>query len=275
MIIGDNNMGKKENKTSNRNPIVYWFCVTIFFILILLVSYLCHSTKTLTESQERIITEHVRHIAKVDSLFFDLKEVVLSSDSDKIINAPVLLSQLQKDSAVFKREILLSQEEMSNLVEMHIDKIENDYAQIGIWGGVLSVIFIIFGFFAIFKIEESKSEAKDVLNEVKELGRNASKEVEKLQNQATNLDSSLTKIRQDSNTFLETKTKELQSLVETETKAREELGEITKLLEEVKAKNAQYVWSIEAMHDQMKQLEALSNSLKDIIERNGKGGSNE
>ena len=137
------------------------------------------------------------------------------------------------------------------------------------------VIFIIFGFFAIFKIEESKSEAKDVLNEVKELGRNASKEVEKLQNQATNLDSSLTKIRQDSNTFLETKTKELQSLVETETKAREELGEITKLLEEVKAKNAQYVWSIEAMHDQMKQLEALSNSLKDIIERNGKGGSNE
>lgn len=268
-------MEKKENKASNRNPIVYWFCVTIFFILILLVSYLCHSTKTLTESQERIITEHVRHIAKVDSLFFDLKEVVLSSDSDKIINAPVLLSQLQKDSAVFKREILLSQEEMSNLVEMHIDKIENDYAQIGIWGGVLSVIFIIFGFFAIFKIEESKSEAKDVLNEVKELGRNASKEVEKLQNQATNLDSSLTKIRQDSNTFLETKTKELQSLVETETKAREELGEITKLLEEVKAKNAQYVWSIETMHDQMKQLEALSNSLKDIIERNGKGGSNE
>ena len=214
-------MEKKENKASNRNPIVYWFCVTIFFILILLVSYLCHSTKTLTESQERIITEHVRHIAKVDSLFFDLKEVVLSSDSDKIINAPVLLSQLQKDSAVFKREILLSQEEMSNLVEMHIDKIENDYAQIGIWGGVLSVIFIIFGFFAIFKIEESKSEAKDVLNEVKELGRNASKEVEKLQNQATNLDSSLSKIRQDSNTFLETKTKELQSLVETETKARE------------------------------------------------------
>ena len=268
-------MEKKENKASNRNPIVYWFCMTIFFILILLVSYLCHSTKTLTESQERIITEHVRHIAKVDSLFFDIKEVVLSSDSDKIINAPVLLSQLQKDSAVFKREILLSQEEMSNLVEMHIDKIENDYAQIGIWGGVLSVIFIIFGFFAIFKIEESKSEAKDVLNEVKELGRNASKEVEKLQNQATNLDSSLTKIRQDSNTFLETKTKELQSLVETETKAREELGEITKLLEEVKAKNAQYVWSIEAMHDQMKQLEALSNSLKDIIERNGKGGSNE
>lgn len=89
-------MEKKENKASNRNPIVYWFCVTIFFILILLVSYLCHSTKTLTESQERIITEHVRHIAKVDSLFFDLKEVVLSSDSDKIINAPVLLSQLQR-----------------------------------------------------------------------------------------------------------------------------------------------------------------------------------
>lgn len=269
------NMEEKENKTSNRNPIVYWFCGIIFFTLILLIAYLCHSTKILAESQERIVTEHVRHIAKVDSLFFDMKEVILSSDSGKIANAPVLLSQLQKDSALFKREILLSQEEMTNLVELHIDKIENDYAQIGIWGGVLSVIFIIFGFFAIFKIEESKLEAKNVLNEVKEQGRKASKEVEKLQDQAINLDSSLTKIRQDSNTFLENKSKELQTLVETETKARDEMVKITQLLEEVEAKNSQYQWSIETMNDQMKQFEVLSNRIKDIIENNEKEGSNE
>lgn len=264
----------EENKTSNRNPIVYWFCGIVILTLVLLIAYLCHSTKILAESQERIVTEHVRHITKVDSLFFDMKEIILSNDSGNIANAPVLLSQLQKDSALFKREILLSQEEMSNLVELHIDKIENDYAQIGIWGGVLSVIFIIFGFFAIFKIEESKSEARTVLNEVKEQGRNASNEVKKLQNQATNLDSSLSKIQQDSNTFIENKTKELQTVVETETKAKEELGKITKLLEEVEAKNAQYKWSIEAMRDQMKQLEALSDSLKDIIVENGKEATN-
>lgn len=268
-------MEEKGNKTSNRNPIVYWFCGIIILTLVLLIAYLCHSTKILAESQERIVTEHVRHIAKVDSLFFDMKEVVLSSDSGKIANAPVLLSQLQKDSALFKREILLSQEEMCNLVKMHIDKIENDYAQIGIWGGVLSVIFIIFGFFAIFKIEESKSEAKNVLNEVKEQGKKASKEVEKLQDQAINLDSSLTKIQQDSNTFLENKSKELQTLVETETKARDELVKITNLLEEVEAKNSQYKWSIETMNDQMKQFEVLSNRIKDIMDNKVKEGSNE
>jgi len=268
-------MEEKGNETSNRNPIVYWFCGIIILTLVLLIAYLCHSTKILAESQERIVTEHVRHIAKVDSIFFDIKEVVLSSDSGKIANAPVLLSQLQKDSALFKREILLSQEEMCNLVKMHIDKIENDYAQIGIWGGVLSVIFIIFGFFAIFKIEESKSEAKNVLNEVKEQGKKASKEVEKLQDQAINLDSSLTKIQQDSNTFLENKSKELETLVETETKARDELVKITKLLEEVEAKNSQYKWSIDTMNDQMKQFDVLSNRIKDIMDNKVKEGSNE
>ena len=39
------------------------------------------------------------------------------------------------------------------------NKIDNDYSQIGIWGGLLSIIFLIFGFFAIFKIEETKTEA--------------------------------------------------------------------------------------------------------------------
>ena len=146
-------MAENENSTKHGNPIVYWFCGIIGLTLILLIGYLCYSIKTLAKSQEKIVTEHVRHIAKVDSLIFEMKEVILSNDSGRIVNAPALLSQLQKDSALFKREILLSQEEMNNLVELHIDKIENDYAQIGIWGGVLSVIFIIFGFFAIFKIE--------------------------------------------------------------------------------------------------------------------------
>jgi hypothetical protein len=92
-----------------------------------------------------------------------------------------LLSQLQKDSALFKREILLSQEEMNNLVELHIDKIENDYAQIGIWGGVLSVIFIIFGFFAIFKLEETKSDAQRILNDVIKQGDEAKEHINQLQ----------------------------------------------------------------------------------------------
>ena len=140
--------------------IVCLFCGVFVITLIMLIGYLCYSSKTLKDSQVKIVNERIKHIAKIDSIFYDMKTVVLSNDSGTIVNAPALLSQLQNDSALFRREISLSQEEVNNLVALHINKIDNDYSQIGIWGGLLSIIFLIFGFFAIFKIEETKTEEK-------------------------------------------------------------------------------------------------------------------
>ena len=169
----------------NDNKIVVrWFCGCFIATLIILVSYLCYSITTFKHSQERIVTEHLEHLANVDSIFYDIKKVILSTDSGTIANAPVLLAQLQNDSALMRREIMLSQEGKMNLVALHIDKIDNDYSQIGIWGGILSIIFLIFGFFAIFKIEETKAEAKSTLEDVKNQKEKASAEIKELQEQA-------------------------------------------------------------------------------------------
>lgn len=110
--------------------------------ILILAGYLYHSCCSLNNSQNRIVNEHVTHIARVDSIFNNMKAVILSHDSLTIANAQGLLTQIQKDSALFKRELLLSQEEMNNLITLHIEKIDNDYAQIGIWGGLLSVVFL-------------------------------------------------------------------------------------------------------------------------------------
>jgi len=119
---------------SQHKPIVYCFCGCFIATLIILAGYLWYSSAALKSSQERIINEHIKHIANVDSVFYDIKTVILSNDSGTIVNAPILLSQLQNDSALLRREILLSHAEESNLVALHIDKIDNDYSQIGIWG---------------------------------------------------------------------------------------------------------------------------------------------
>jgi chaperonin cofactor prefoldin len=64
-------------------------------------------------------------------------------------------------------------------------------------------------------------------------------------------------------------------LTESTIQATEKLDRITKLLEEVENKNAQYKWSIETMEHQMKQLEELTNSLQNIVDSKGKEASNE
>lgn len=269
-------MDKEIRKT---NKIVYCFCGVLIVALIMLIGYLCHSAKLFRDSQTRIVETHVNHIMKIDSIFYDMKAIILSNDSGTIANSQALLSQLQSDSALFRREVQLSQEEMSNLVALHIEKIENDYAQIGIWGGVLSVVFIIFGFFAIFKIEETKADAKDVLNDVKEQGLKASNEIAKLQGQASNLNEYLTSIKQDSDSFIDNKSEELKALTlnigTMHVESTKSLERISNLLQDVETKNKQYQWSIETMSSQMKQLEALTNMLKEILTEKGKEASNE
>lgn len=266
-----------ENRKTNK--IVFCFCGVLIVTLMMLISYLCHSAKIFKDSQTRIVETHVNHIMKIDSIFYDMKTVILSNDSGTIANSQALLSQLQCDSALFRREVQLSQEEMNNLVALHIDKIENDYAQIGIWGGVLSVIFIIFGFFAIFKIEETKADAKDVLNEVKEQGVNASNEIARLQGHASNLNEYLTSIKRDSDSFIANKSEELKALTQNigtmHAESTKKLEQISDLLKDVENKNSQYQWSIETMNSQMKQLEVLTNMLKDLLTEKERGASNE
>lgn len=206
-------------------------------------------------------------------LFFcDIKKVILSNDSGTIANAPVLLTQLQNDSALMRREIMLSQEEKMNLVALHIDKIDNDYSQIGIWGGILSIIFLIFGFFAIFKIEETKAEAKSTLEDVKVQKEKASAEIKELQEQAGQVNESYNSIRQSSETFIENNTKVFNELITTintdYSQAQERLERISKLLVEVESKNKQYDLSIKQMNDLMGQLGQLIDKLNKVTNGN-------
>lgn len=239
---------------------LYLFCSCFIVTLIIFVSYLCYSITTFKNSQERIVTEHLEHLAKADSIFYDIKKVILSNDSGTIANAPVLLAQLQCDSALMRREIMLSQEEKMNLVALHIDKIDNDYSQIGIWGGILSIIFLIFGFFAIFKIEETKAEAKNTLEEVKTQGEEAIAETKELQMQAGQLNDLF-----NSNIQKNRELDELIATINTEhSQAQQTLERIKELLEEVETKNKQYDSSIKQMNDLMGQLGQLIDGLNKV-----------
>ena len=163
---------------------------------------------------------------------------------------------------------MLSQEEKMNLVALHVDKIDNDYSQIGIWGGILSIIFLIFGFFAIFKIEETKAEAKSTLEDVKNQKEKASAEIKELQEQAAQVNESYNSIRQSSETFIADNTQVFNELITTintdHSQAQKSLERINKLLVEVESKNKQYDLSIKQMNGLMGQLGQLIDRLNKV-----------
>lgn len=268
-----------NSDTNQRNPIVKWFSIVVILTMLIHIGYLCYTGCIFTKSQNRLVKEHVNHIAKIDSIFFSMKKTILSTDSGVIANAPALLSQLQKDSALFRREVLLSQEEMSNLTELHLNKLGNDYDQIGIWFGVGSVIFLVISFFSMFKIEDSKKDAKKVLEDVKQKGEDASDLVEEVQKRASGFAQYLDGIKQDYNAFVEQRSSQLEELERhlstILSESNEKLNSIKQLLEEVEIKNAKYEWSIKAMQEQMQQMGELTDMLKTILKKYGKEGENE
>ena len=262
---------KKHNKLTN--PTVLYFCITFVITIIVLVSYLSYSLMTMKDSQKTIINEHINHVARIDSIFYEMKNVILSNDTNIIANSQALLNQLHNDSAIFRREVLLSQKEMNSLISLHIDKVENDYAQIGIWGGILSIIFIIFGFFAIFKIEETKTDANRILNDVEEQAKQASDKIKNLQEQASELNNFLNATKLECNTFITDKTKEFEKLVK-DIRALD-IEKVKQLINEIEIKNNNYQWSVDIMNNQLEKLEDLMNNLKTIVINERKEESNE
>lgn len=268
-------MEETSNKKCNKftSPVLLGFCLTFSITFIVLTGYLFCSLKTMKNSQQNIINEHINHVARIDSIFYEMKNVILSNDTIVIANSQALLNQLHNDSAMFRREVLLSQREMNCLISLHIDKIENDYAQIGIWGGILSVIFIIFGFFAIFKIEETKTEAKTLLNDIEEQGKKVSNKINNLQEQASELNNFLNSTKLECNTFIADKTKEFEVLTE-DIKALD-IEKTKQLLDDIEIKNKNYQWSVDMMNNQRQELEELINNLKIIVTNERKEESNE
>ena len=135
----------------------------------------------------------------------------------------------------------------------------------------MSIIFLIFVFFAIFKIEETKAEAKNTLEDVKIQKEKASAEIKELQEQAGQVNESYNSIRQSNETFIDNNTKVFNELINTintdYSQAQENLERINKLLVEVESKNKQYDLAINQMNDLMGHLGQLINSLNQVTNK--------
>lgn len=79
---------------NQHKTIVYCFCGCFVVTLLIFVGYLWNSSVALKSSQEKIINGHIKHIANVDSIFYDVKTVILSNDSGTIVNAPIFIGSI-------------------------------------------------------------------------------------------------------------------------------------------------------------------------------------
>lgn len=59
------------------------------------------------------------------------------------------------------------QERMQGLMEMEFEKLQNDFNFISLWAGLITIVFLIFSIYSIFKTDEMLKKSDKVYDEIK------------------------------------------------------------------------------------------------------------
>lgn len=184
-----------------RNFISIVFCIAFIGLVIAFSVLIIKSHQSYTKAQNNLISTHQQHLNKIECDFqksrvdFIEKEANVENKVVSIVDSIARLNfkslehlhtALHKELTILAEayslceddllsilehtisDILKEQERLDYHLQLQLDKIGHGYSIIEIWAAVLSVLFLTFGFYAIFKIEESKREASDYLEGVKQ-----------------------------------------------------------------------------------------------------------
>lgn len=192
----------KENDTSYSRL----FLVVVSVFCLAFIVYLLSAYSALKSSQEGIIESYVNHIYKADSLYQhislynmavidEIKGINEALLSDSLNVSGVLTDaqnhnflsaivrrienidhlremhkmELLQDSLRLKTERVLLEGQVKNMVDLHLDKIEHEYISITLWAAILTILFLVFSFYSIYKMDELIQQGKNGVNEIKQL----------------------------------------------------------------------------------------------------------
>ncbi len=85
---------------------------------------------------------------------------------------------LSKDSLRLFTERELLEGQTKAMLELHLSRIEHEYSNITMWGAVLTILFLVFSFYSIFKMDELIKQGNEGVNEIKNLKGDGEKIVE-------------------------------------------------------------------------------------------------
>lgn len=219
------------------------FCIasTLFALVLFGIMFLSH--RKYIKTQESIKYSHTTHIQSVESYIEDFNKLIEDEYEQIVVNTTRILDSLnnvprKKQGVIEKdfyagiissikanslteastfnhqfnlaqKELLLNQQNLERLLELHYAELDNQQMTLTIWAAVLSIIFLTFGFFAIFKIEESKKEAQDHL---KITETKCNEIIGQIESNNTDLQAKLTRL-DNSSTSYDKKVEEINTLL--------------------------------------------------------------
>lgn len=187
-----------DNKTATA-----FFVMTIFSIVVTIFAF-CYSNSNFKESQGKIVVNQTAQIESIKSVLTSIqnnavnafvingdKVQELISDSvlaripdlnnaqqavlNKYIKAVVIASSTETAYRDWVKEINVTltqkqisqiQQESKSLLELEFNKIQNEYQGLILWAGILTIVFLIFSFYSLFRADDLVKQGREGLDKL-------------------------------------------------------------------------------------------------------------
>ena len=140
---------------------------------------------TLADSMIKASLMNTRHLSKAQS---NNLGVIIESHFSKIESLHEKYGEkLFRDSVRLGVERDLLNGQTKAMIDLHLNKIEHEYSNITLWAAILTILFLVFSFYSVFKADELIKQGTDGLNEIRQIKAQGEQTVEELTAKGENI----------------------------------------------------------------------------------------
>jgi ElaB/YqjD/DUF883 family membrane-anchored ribosome-binding protein len=137
---------------------------------------------------------------------------------------------LKEDSLRLLNERKLLEEQTKTMVDLHLNKVEHEYSNLTIWAAVLTILFLVFSFYSIYKMDELIQQGNEGVKDIRRLKNSSEDIIERLEN---NSKCEIEKTRNQINEFVsEQQQRMLNTVSLIDAENQKKLNDINKCLED-------------------------------------------
>lgn len=177
--------------TTRRPRYAILFLIVLTVYSFIFMGYQIFAIRNLNSSQERIKNCYIEHIEKVDSLYCGLnscnKSILSRYMQDTVYNnqMDLLYREYQRivkeDSLRLCNERLLVETQTKAMIDLHLNKVEHEYSNLTIWAAILTILFLVFSFYSIFKMDELIQRGNEGVKDIRSLKKSSEDIIDKLE----------------------------------------------------------------------------------------------
>lgn len=206
----------------NKNYFTVWTFVALIICCSIITWYIMHNANKQLATTHTIIIEHQKKsIASTDSIinyYLNLKtdslECIGSEQIEQLNNRLLAVVQSVSENK--------NNERIENLLETELSKIQHEYEVLNLWCALLTVVFLIFSFFSIFKANEMANQSEDALKNMRQIEREVQRKYDSLINKIRKGQEKIGELTQTITTLEDTKIPAVKTQIEKILKDNEE-----------------------------------------------------